>query len=81
MNEYTPTTEHVRDAYVRAMRNAFIASAGEHEAEFDRWLEQVRAEERERCAQIAESEITRRSYSRTADIAAAIRAVSEQEEN
>ena len=46
MNEYVPNTEHVRDAYVRAMRNAFIASAGEHEAEFDRWLERVRAEER-----------------------------------
>jgi rubrerythrin len=38
MSEYTPTTEQVRDAYVRAMRNAFIASAGEHRDEFDRWL-------------------------------------------
>lgn len=38
MSNYTPTTEQVRDAYVRASRNAFIASASEHEAEFDRWL-------------------------------------------
>lgn len=42
MTDYTPTTEHVRDAYVRAMRNAFIASASEHEQEFDRWLESER---------------------------------------
>jgi hypothetical protein len=35
---FTPTTEQVRDAYVRALRNAFIASAGEHEAEFKAWL-------------------------------------------
>lgn len=39
---YTPTTDTVRDAYTRAMRNAFIASAGEHDAEFDRWLESER---------------------------------------
>lgn len=37
---YVPTTQVVRDAYVRAMRNAFIASASEHEQEFDQWLEQ-----------------------------------------
>lgn len=41
---YTPSTEQVRAAYVRAMRNAFIASAGEHEIEFDRWLENLIAE-------------------------------------
>lgn len=35
---YTPTTADVRDAYIRAERNAFIASAGEHGNEFDRWL-------------------------------------------
>jgi hypothetical protein len=28
MTDFTPTTDQVRDAYVRAMRNAFIASAG-----------------------------------------------------
>lgn len=43
-DEYTPTTEQVRDAYVRAMRNAFVAAAWEHEAEFDRWLEKVKAD-------------------------------------
>lgn len=41
---YTPNTDQVRAAYVRAMRNAFIASAGEHEQEFDRWLENLIAE-------------------------------------
>jgi rubrerythrin len=35
---YTPTTAQVKDAYVRAMRNAFIASEGEHREEFRRWL-------------------------------------------
>ncbi|WP_193750554.1 hypothetical protein [Curtobacterium luteum] len=39
-SDHTPTTAQVRDAYVRAMRNAFIASADEHRQEFDRWLEQ-----------------------------------------
>lgn len=38
MTDWTPNTEQVRDAYVRAMRNAFIASASEHREEFDRWL-------------------------------------------
>ena len=38
---YTPTTDQVCAAYVRAMRNAFIASAGEHEEEFYRWLDEV----------------------------------------
>ena len=44
MTEYTPTTGDVRAAYTRAMRQAFITSTGEHIAEFDRWLAQVRAE-------------------------------------
>lgn len=43
MAEFTPTTVQVRDAYVRQLRNAFVASTGEHEAEFDRWLASVRA--------------------------------------
>lgn len=47
MSDYTPTTTQVRDAYVRAMRNAFIASAGEHEAEFDRWLQLERHKARQ----------------------------------
>lgn len=44
MTDWTPTTTHVRDAYVRQMRDAFVASTGEHEAEFDRWLRQVQAQ-------------------------------------
>lgn len=35
---YTPTTAHVRDSYIQGQRQAFIASAGEHAEEFDRWL-------------------------------------------
>lgn len=38
MEPFTPTTEQVRAAYVRASRQAFIAATSEHEAEFDRWL-------------------------------------------
>ena len=37
-DEYTPTTEQVKRIYVRTARQAFIASTGEHEAEFTRWL-------------------------------------------
>jgi hypothetical protein len=37
-DEYTPTTEQVARAYTVGMRQAFIASAGEHDAEFTRWL-------------------------------------------
>ncbi len=47
MTDFTPITEQVRDAYVRAMRNAFIASATEHEQEFDRWLELERFKSRQ----------------------------------
>lgn len=43
MTEFTPSTEQVRDAYVRAMRNAFIASASEHAEEFERWLATIQA--------------------------------------
>lgn len=42
MTDYTPTTETVRDAYVRQLRQAVIGSGSEHEAEFDRWLETMR---------------------------------------
>ena len=38
MTDYTPTTEQVERAYVTGMRQAFIASEGEHRAEFDRWF-------------------------------------------
>jgi rubrerythrin len=44
VTDYTPTVEQARDAYVRAMRNAFIASEGEHKEEFDRMLAGVRAD-------------------------------------
>lgn len=44
MTDWTPNTAHVRDAYVRQMRNAFVASTWEHEAEFDRWLKAERHE-------------------------------------
>ena len=44
-DEYTPTTDVVRDAYVRGMRQAFIASSGEHADEFDRWVTQERAQQ------------------------------------
>lgn len=37
-DDYTPTTKQVRRAYMAGMWQAFIASAGEHAAEFDRWL-------------------------------------------
>ena len=40
MDDYTPTVEQVRAAYVRGMRDTFVAAAADHEAEFDRWLAQ-----------------------------------------
>jgi hypothetical protein len=49
--DYTPNTDKVRDAYIRGMRTAFIASAGEHHEEFDRWLA---AHDAQVAAQIAE---------------------------
>lgn len=47
MTDFTPTTEQVRDWYVRSNRNAFIASADEHRQEFDRWLELERHKSRQ----------------------------------
>lgn len=41
MTDYTPTTEQIKYAYVQFTRNAFVASTGELEAEFDRWFEEV----------------------------------------
>lgn len=35
---FTPTTEYVKNVYVGAVRNSFIASTPEIEAEFDAWL-------------------------------------------
>lgn len=42
MTTFTPTTEQAKRAYVTGMRQAFIASAGEHAEEFDRWLAKVK---------------------------------------
>ena len=36
--EYTPTVDQAKRAYVTGMRQAFIASAGEHVEEFARFL-------------------------------------------
>lgn len=36
----TPSTEAVRNAYIRSMREAFVASESEAGQEFDRWLAQ-----------------------------------------
>lgn len=44
MAEYTPETTAVRNAYVRNMRNAFVASTSELRDEFDRWLSTVQHE-------------------------------------
>lgn len=50
MTDYTPTVEQARAAYTRAMRNAFIASSGEHDAEFDRMIAVVEAQALEQAA-------------------------------
>ena len=58
MNEYTPTTESIRDCYVFSREHpdgTFIASQREHEAEFDRWLE---AHDREVAAKALSGEDT-----------------------
>lgn len=43
MPEYTPSTIVVKSAYVVFTRNAFVASTGELNQEFDRWLAEVQA--------------------------------------
>lgn len=47
MTEYTPTTGNVQVCYLYSPENpdgTFIKSQREHDAEFDRWLNEVRAE-------------------------------------
>lgn len=39
-----PSTEAVRNAYIRTMREAFVTSEGEAGREFDRWLAVVAGE-------------------------------------
>ena len=58
--EYTPDTGAVRAAYTRAMRQAFIASTGEHIEEFDRWLVAHDRAVREQVARDIEADIARR---------------------
>lgn len=41
MTEYTPTTESVRDCYTYAMHTHAVSR---HQVQFDRWLNEVRAE-------------------------------------
>lgn len=43
MTDYTPTTEQVRGQYTREQPPP-IATMGEKRAEFDRWLDEIRAE-------------------------------------
>ena len=57
-SEYTPSTEQVRDAYVRAIRNAFVGSTSEHAAEFDRWHDKERAEAQVQALRMAADDIT-----------------------
>lgn len=42
MSDFTPSTEQVKDAYVRTSRDAFIASTEEHKEEFDRWFDPIK---------------------------------------
>ena len=44
MSEHTPTTEEVRNGYIRSKRSAWQKSYAKEDIEFDRWLEQVEAE-------------------------------------
>lgn len=57
-DDYTPTTEEVREQYTRE-EPPRIGTVAERRAEFDRWLAahdaQVRADERERIASAIEA--------------------------
>lgn len=59
MTEYTPTTDEVRAAYVRAMRQAFVAASSEHEAEFERWLVQVKDDALDRVSPSTEFRVAK----------------------
>lgn len=50
---YTPTTEEVRESYVLMQK---CSAYPEPEAEFDRWLAEVKAQERERIIQLLKEE-------------------------
>src|SRR5690606_39308728 len=55
-DDYTPSTDEVREAWndFKTARDALPSEESweAHDAEFDRWLESVRAEERERIARL-----------------------------
>ena len=44
MSEHTPTTEEVRNGYIRSKRSAWQKSYAKEDIEFDRWLAGVQAE-------------------------------------
>ena len=44
MNDYTPPTEQVREIYSEIRHESTGLGLDPHRAEFDRWLEQVKAE-------------------------------------
>ena len=50
MSDYTPSTDTARECFVDGAAGEFIGE------DFDRWLESVRAEERERIARNIEAE-------------------------
>ena len=57
MSDYTPTTDDVQTCYLFGQEyhdGSFIKSQREHDAEFDRWLNKVRADEREKIARAIE---------------------------
>ena len=55
MNAYTPTTDEVRDAWIAGT----FYDPDPDAAEFDRWLHEVRADERERIARAIVDELAR----------------------
>lgn len=75
MSDYTPSVDEVRDRYADArvgigewtrFDESVRRAVEDAQAEFDRMIEAVRAEERERCAQIADefSGLTSRKIAR-----------------
>lgn len=83
-SEFTPTTEQASRAYVTGMRQAFIASAGEHAEEFARFLAardaSIRAAALDEAADVVERKVTPLMYfgSDGEFFASAIRALKEE---
>lgn len=90
MNDYTPTVDQAKRAYVTGMRQAFIASAGEHAEEFARFLAardaSVRAAALDEAAEVAKTYYPDPHYpdencldcEMVTEIASAIRALKEE---